>query len=230
MERTPPFVTNRIGPVLQEAVVIAAGIWVVLAMDPWVERNLPNLDVGWRYALSAIAVAVIAQALIQLFFGWPRLTIHWELKGESAPISSIVARGTARRPDSQPFVVTVLIPPGGWIGSLAMKLITRCNVTLQIRIERAAVVPIVERSSMVGSKPTVVPDPNTNGFIVNLGKAPLRPGKWHWATVRWETSQATPGAEVNVDCVLHHENRAMRTLLGLVQKKTNVNQFHVERP
>lgn len=221
---------NRIGPVLWEAVKVAITIWVVLALDPWVENNLPSLDAGWRYLLSAIAAAIILECLLQLVLGWPRLVVEWEVKDESAPINSIVARGTRRKPNSQVFVLKILTPPGGWLGYQTMKILMRLKVTLQVRIDRAGVVPTVERSSMVGTVPTVTSDAASNGVSIELGTAPRRPGKWHWANVRWEIGNAQDGVDFNVDYVLHHKSRFICMLLRvLVMRSTNVRHFQVER-
>lgn len=222
--------TNRIASVLGEAAKVGAAVWVVLTVDPWVAENLPELNVGWRYTLSTIATVVLLEIVLQLILGWPRISIQWEAKGESAPISSIVARATRRNTNSQVFAIKVLIPPSGWVSYQALKLLMLPDVTLQIRIDRAGAVPTVEKSSLDGTAATVTPDSESHGVAVKLGRAPRRPGKWHWADVRWEVSNATAGVDMNVDCVLHHPKPAVRIILGvLVRRTTNVRHFHVER-
>lgn len=222
--------THRITSVLGEAAKVGVAVWIVLAVDPWVTKNLPELNAGWRYALSTIAAVVFMEILLQLILGWPRISIQWEAKGESAPISSIVARATKRNSNSQVFVVKILIPPSGWVSYQALKLLMLFDVTLQIRIDRSGAVPTVEKSSLDGTAATVTPDTGSHGVVVQLGKLPRRPGKWHWADVRWEVSNAAVGVDMNVDYVLHHSNRAVRTILGfLVRRPTNVRYFNVER-
>lgn len=230
MERAPPFVTNRLASVLGEAAKVGVAVWVVLTADPWVAQNLPALNAGWRYALSTIITVLLVEILLQLILGWPRISILWEAKGEAAPISSIVARATRRNPNSQVFVVKVSIPPSGWVSYQALRLLMLFDVTLQIRIDRAGVIPTVENASLNGTAATVTPDLGSHGVTVALGRVPRRPGKWHWGDVRWEVGNASVGVDMNVDCVLHHPWLPVRIILGmLVRRTTNVRHFNVER-
>lgn len=221
---------NRIASVIWEALKVALTIWGVLAVDPWVEVTLPKVEAGWRYLISAVVAATLLELILQLALGWPRIKIQWEDKGESAPISGIVARVSKRKKVSQVFILKVSTPPGGWLGYQIMKLWMRLDVSLQIRIERVAVTPTVERSSLTHNIPSVTPDDESNGVTIKLGSPPRRPGKWHWADVRWEIGELLNGVDVNVDCVLHHRNCIIRWLLWIfVWRSTNVRHFQVER-
>ena len=197
-------------------------------MDPWVEENLPKLDAGWRYLFSAVVTAAVLESVLQIALGWPTVVIHWEDKDEHVPISDIVARATKRRPDSQAFVLKISTPNGGWLGYQVMRAWMRLGVVLEIRIDRAAIVATVDGSSMTSNQPNVTPDDNSNGVVIELGRAPRRPGKWHWANVRWRVVDMSQGVKVNVDCVLHHQNAFVRFLLLIfVRRSTNVRHFQV---
>ncbi|TQJ40602.1 hypothetical protein FBY33_2669 [Arthrobacter sp. SLBN-112] len=215
--------------VLSEAAKVAVAVWVVLWAEPFLESSMPSIDAGWRYLLSAIFTAVVLEVLLQIVFGWPRVDVQWGVKGEDAPIANaLVARVTKRKPDSQVFSLRISAPSGGWLGYQILKLWMLIGVKLQIRIERASVVPSVENSPKVNGLPTVKSDDESKGFCIDLGRAPRRPGQWHWAEVSWRDEATPNGIEINIDYVLHHKNAILRSLLFIfVRKSSNARHFQV---
>lgn len=217
--------------VLWDAAKVALAVWGVLAVEPFLEKDLPNLDEGWRYLISAIFAAIILEFLFQTVLGWPRIHVHWTVAAEDAPISEIVARVTKRKTDSQVFSLSISTPSGGWVGYQFLKFLMLLGVTLQIRIEQASLVPSVEKSRKVGERPTVTPDDESKGFSIDLGKVPRCPGQWHWAEVNWRDETSPRGVDFNVDYILHHENAVARIILfTFVRRTTNARTFRVVGP
>jgi hypothetical protein len=223
-----PHLTNRISGVLGSAIKVAIAAWGTIAIEPWAEQTFPTLGKPLQFLIAAIIAAVTLEILLQVFFGWPRIRVAWSIKGEDAPISEVVARVRRSNKESQVFALKISTPLGGWIGYQLLRLYMLSGAQLQIRIERASIVPTCELSSKVGGVPTVVPDDRSNGFIVDLGKAPPRPGPWHWADVRWRDESTPVGDEFNIDYVIHHKNRLVKFFLNaLIWRSKNASCFRV---
>ncbi|PJJ55317.1 hypothetical protein CLV54_3207 [Compostimonas suwonensis] len=92
-------------------------------------------------------------------------------------------------------------------------------------------VPTCEASFKTAGVPTVAPDDATNGFIVDLGQVPRRPGPWHWADVRWRDESTPMDDEFNVEYVFNHVKPLSQFLLNLfIRRSTNVRKFRVIGP
>jgi hypothetical protein len=203
-------------------------VWVVLWADPWVASALPDLGPGWRYLISAALTATVLEFVLQVLLGWPRITVRWEEKGRPIPITTIGARMTRRKPDSQVFVLHVRTSDGGWLGYQLLRALMRFRPALRIRIDQATVVPTAEYGSQVLGQMTVSADNESKGFVVDLGAAPRRPGEWHWADVSWRNNNMPSGLEVNIDYVFDHPSRLVRVLLSaMVRRPSNAKNFQV---
>lgn len=217
---------SRFLGVLADAAKVAVAAWAAISGEPWVEKILPEAGEPLRYLIAAIIAAVVLELLLQLVFGWPRIVIEWADKGESVPISEVVARVRSVNSESQPFTLKVSVPRGGLIGSLLLRWWTR-RARLQIRIDGALVVPTCEYPSKRASVPTVAADDESNGFVVDLGPVPRRSGLWHHATVRWR-DESTPEGDFNIDYVFDHDKRFVGFLLNhLIWRTKNAKQFRV---
>ena len=231
MAGAPPLLTNRIFGVFGNAIKVACAVWGALWVEPWVEQTFPNAATAVNYLVAAVGAAVVLEILLQIFLGWPRVKIMWTIKGEDAPISEIVARVRSRNQNSQVFSLRISTPSGGWLGYQLLRLYMLLGVKLQIRIERASIVPTCEASSKTSDVVTVTPDDDFNGFTVDLGKAPRRPSPWHWADVRWMNESTPTGDEYNIDYVFHHKNYILKFLLNtLIWNSTNARSFRVVGP
>jgi hypothetical protein len=223
--------TNRISGVLGNAIKVAIAAWGTIAIEPWAEQTFPLLDKPLQFLIAAIIAAVTLELLLQIFLGWPRISVAWSVKGEDAPISEVVARIRRSNKESQVFALKISTPLGGWIGYQLLRFYTLSGAQLHVRIERASIVPTCELSSKVGGVPTIVPDDRSNGFIVDLGKAPRRPGPWHWADVRWRDESTPVGDEFNIDYVIYHKNRLVKFFLNaLIWRSKNARCFRVVGP
>lgn len=228
MAGAPPHLTNKISGVLGDAIKVAIAAWGAIAIEPWAEQTFPSLGKPIQFLIAAIIAAVILEILLQICFGWPRINVAWSVKGEDAPISEVVARIRRSNKESQVFDLKISTPRGGWIGYQLLRLYTMSGAQLQIRIERASIVPTCELSSKVGGVPTIVPDDRSNGFIVDLGKAPRKPGPWHWAEVRWRDEATPVGDDFNIDYVIHHRNHFAKFFLNaLIWRSKYANCFRV---
>jgi hypothetical protein len=228
MAGASPILTNRILDVIRDAVKVAFAAWGALSIEPWAGATFPTLGKPLQFLLAAVIAAAVLEFLLQIFLGWPRIRITWSIKGEDAPISELVARVRSANSVTQVFKLKISTPSSGWIGYQVLRLYMRLGGVLQIRIERASIIPTRESSSKSESLPTVTSDDASNGFVVNLGQAPRRPGPWHWADVRWR-DEATPiGDDFNIDYVFHHERRLVKFFLNiLIWKSTNARYFRV---
>lgn len=228
MAGASPHLTNRISGVLGNALKVAIAAWGTIAIEPWAEETFPSLGKPIQFLIAAIIAAVVMEILLQIFLGWPRISVVWSAKGEEAPLSEVVARIRQSNKVSQVFDLKIFTPQGGWIGYQFLRFYTLFGAQLQIRIERAPIVPTCELSSKVGGVPTVVPDDGSNGFIVDLGQAPRRPGLWHWAEVRWRDESTPVGDEFNIDYIIYHENRLVKFFLNaLIWRSNNASCFRV---
>lgn len=220
--------TNRISGVLGNAIKVAIAAWGTIAIEPWAEQTFPLLGEPLQFLIAAIIAAVTLELLLQIFLGWPRISVAWSVKGEDAPISEVGARIRRSNKESQVFDLKISTPLGGWIGYQLLRFFALSRAQLQIRIERASIVPTCELSSKVAGVPTIVPDDQSNGFIVDLGKAPRRPGPWHWAEVRWRDESTPVGVEFNIDYVIHHKNHFVKFFLNaLIWRSKNASCFRV---
>lgn len=222
---------NRIFGVLGDALKVAGAAWGVLWLEPWTDQAFSNLDKGWRFLISAFIAAIFVELVWQLVLGWPRMEVHWAARGEDVALTEIRAKASKRKPDTQAFHLRISAPSKGWLGHQILRLWMCFGVTLQIRIEQASVVPSVEDSHKVDTRPTTVPDNESKGFGIELGRAPRRPGHWHWADVRWRDESSPPGVSFNVDYVLHHENAFVKFLLcTFVWRSAKARTFQVVGP
>ncbi|MFJ4268433.1 hypothetical protein ACIPY1_17895 [Paenarthrobacter nicotinovorans] len=220
--------TNRISGALGSAIKVAIAAWGTIAIEPWAEQTFPLLGKPIQFLIAAIIAAVTLEFLLQIFLGWPRIRVAWSVKGEDAPISEVIARIRRSNKESQVFSLKISTPPGGWVGYQLLRCCTLSGAELHIRIDRALVAPTCELVSKVGGVPTVVPDDTSNGFIVDLGKAPRTPGPWHWADVRWRDESTPVGEEFNIHYVMHHHNRFVKFLLNaLIWRSKNASCFRV---
>lgn len=159
------------------------------------------------------------------------VAMDWAVKGEDAPISEVVARIRRNNSESQVFSLKISTPPGGWIGHWLLRFYTRCGAQLKICVEQASIVPTCELSSKIQGAPSVVPDDDSNGFIIELGRAPRRPGAWQWAEVRWRDESTPVGVEFNIDYVFQHRNRIIEFFLNaLIWRSKNARCFRVVGP
>ena len=231
MAGAPPLLTNRLFDVLLDALKVAAAVWGAVWMEPWVEQSLPNAGKAIQYLIAALISAFLLELCLQIVFGWPRIKITWSVKGEDAPINEIVARVRNSNPNSQAFSLKISTPPGGWLGYQALRLCMRFGVRLQIRIDRASIVPTCDDSSKVDDVPTIMADNSSHGFVVDLGKAPRRPDQWHSANVRWRNQSTPIGDTFNIDYLFHHDKPLVKFFLNLIlRRKTNARFFRVVGP
>lgn len=220
--------TNRIFGVLASALKIAVAAWGAVWIEPKVQEILPNAGEALHYLIAALIVASTLELFLQVFLGWPRIRIAWAVKGEDAPITEIVARVRRTNANSQVFSIKVSTPPGGWIGYQLFRGYMCLGVRLQVRIERAPIIPTCEGSSKFNGLPTVAADDVLNGFTLDLGRAPRRPGPWHWADVRWRDEGTPVGDEFNVYYVFDHKNPVIKILLNLlIWRSKNARCFRV---
>jgi len=215
--------------VVFEAAKVAAVVWIVVVVDPLLEETFPRVDAGWRYLVSAVLFAALLEGGLQLLFGWPRIVVEWSCKTSDVSSSRITARIPQRKIDSQAFELRVSTPTGGWLGYQVLRLLMLLGVTLQIRVDRAAVLPSVENYHTIAGVPTVTPDSVSRGFNVALGSAPSRPGTWHWARVTWADDGHLDDVECNIDYVLWHPSWLARCVLLFVWKTKNAGRFQVVR-
>lgn len=228
MAGASPHLTNKIPGILADALKVAIAASGAIAIDPWVEQTFPALGKPLQTLVAAIIAAAILEGLLQLLFGWPRINIAWSVEGEDAPILEVVARIRRNSKESQVFNLKISTPAGGWLGYQLLRWYTTSGAQLHIRIERASIVPTCEHSSKADGVPTVVPDDRSNGFIVDLGKAPRKPGHWHWAKVRWRDEATPVGDDFNIDYVIHHPSRfKMFFLNALIWRSKNASRFRV---
>ena len=207
---------------------VAMAAWTTLSLEPWAEKTLPMAGKPLQFLVAAIISAATLEILLQVVLGWPKIKLTWSVKGEDAPISEVVARIRPGNSESQVYSLKLSAPSAGWLGYQILKLYTLSGVRLQIRIDQASIVPTCEVSSKIGGVPAVVPDDRSNGFSIDLGKAPRRPGPWHWADVRWRDESTPAGDEFNIDYVFHHENRLIGLFLNaLIWRSTNARCFRV---
>lgn len=231
MAGASPLLTNRIFGVLANAVKIAVAAWGAVWIEPKVQEILPNAGEPIHYLLAAVLAASTLELLLQVILGWPRIRIAWAVKGEDAPISEVVARVRKSTANSQVFSIKVSTPPGGWLGYQLFRGYMRLGVKLQIRIERAPIIPTCEGTSKFNGLPTVAADDALNGFSLELGRAPRRPGPWHWADVRWRDEGTPTGDEFNIYYVFHHQNPFVKFLLNLlIWRSKNAHRFRVVGP
>ncbi|MFP3579999.1 hypothetical protein SB659_10500 [Arthrobacter sp. SIMBA_036] len=220
--------TSKIYGVLGNAFKVAIAAWGTISIDPWAEQTFPLLGKPIQFLIAAIIAAIILEFLLQVIVGWPRIRVEWRDKAEDAPITEIVARIRQSNSESQVFSLKISAPGGGWLGHQLLKLYTRSGAQLKICIEQASIVPTCELSSKVGGAPSVMPDDSSNGFTVELGKAPRRPGPWHWAEVRWRDESTPVGDEFNIDYVFQHKNPLVKSLLNvLIWRSKNASCFRV---
>ncbi|WP_100345974.1 hypothetical protein [Compostimonas suwonensis] len=216
---------------LWDALKVAVAAWAVILLDPWLEETFPTVGDPIRFLVSAIVAALILELLVQFVFGWPTIKIAWRVKDEEAPISELAARIRPGNRESQVFSLKVSVPSGGLIGHHVLRRCFRSGAQLSIRVERASVVPTCEASFKTAGVPTVAPDDATNGFIVDLGQVPRRPGPWHWADVRWRDESTPMDDEFNVEYVFNHVKPLSQFLLNLfIRRSTNVRKFRVIGP
>ncbi|WP_285241506.1 hypothetical protein [Pseudarthrobacter sp. MEB009] len=207
---------------------VAMAAWTTLSLEPWAEQTFPMFGEPVQFLFAAIISAITLELLLQIFLGWPRIKVVWSVKGEDAPISEVVARIRPGNAESQVYSLKVSAPSAGWLGYQILRLNALCGAQLQIRIDQASVVPTCEASSKTAGVPSVVPDDRSNGFTIDLGKAPRRPGPWHWAEVRWRDESTPVGDEFNIDYVFHHKNPFMKLYLNaLIWRSKNASFFRV---
>lgn len=122
------------------------------------------------------------------------------------------------------------MPEQGWLGFQILKWLTGKGLVLEITVQTVDVFPTREYSSKVspGGKLAVKPIDSKGGFYVELENPPLRPGRWHYAVVRWENQERPGGEGFNVDYNLRHTCWILERISQLVVKCTsNVRSFRV---
>lgn len=208
---------------------VGVAAWTAIWVEPWIAETLPNAGTPIHYLVAALLAALVLESAFQFFFGWPRIKIEWADKGESVPISEVVARIRPSNSESQAFTLKVSTPPEGIIGYQVLKCcMKRSNVRLQVRIEHALIVPTCEYPSKRRSTPTVTSDDRSNGFVIDLGPVPRRPGLWHHATVRWRDESTPLGERYNIDYVFDHDSRTIKFFLNrLIWRSKNAREFRV---
>lgn len=218
--------TNRIFGVVLDAAKVAVAAWGAIWIEPWTAETFPTLGEPVHFLISAVIAALVLEIVLQLIFGWPRIKIAWSEKGSDVPMSEIQAKFRRTNATSQVFCLKLSTPPAGWLGYQVLRFYMLAGVQLQIRIDHAAIKPICETYSKRDEVPTVIADNSSHGVIVDLGRAPKRPGSWHYADVRW-TDEGTPANdEFNVDYVFHHKNPIVKFLLNrLIWRSKNARHF-----
>lgn len=221
---------NRFIGVLLDAVKVAIAAWAALYVEPTVSEILPNAGAPLQYLLAALFTAVVLEFALQLFFGWPRISVTWGVKGEEAPISEVLARIRPGSAESQVFTLKIAVPAGGWLGQLILRSAILPGTQLVVGIEQASIVPTTENSFKAGGIPTVVADDEAKGFAIELGKTP-KPGPWHWAEVRWRDESTPRDDEFNISCSFQHPKPSTQFLLNMfIRRSTNARKFRVVGP
>lgn len=221
---------NRFIGVLLDAVKVAVAAWAAIYVEPTVSEILPTIGAPAQYFIAALLTAAVLEVVLQLIFGWPTIAVTWNVKGEEGPISEVIARIRPASSESQPFTLKVSVPNGGWLARLALRSAISPGVLLQIGIERASVVPTTENSYKANGVPTTVPDDQTNGFLVDLGRPP-GPGPWHWAEVRWRDESTPTDDGFNILCSFRHPKPFQQLLLNLsIRRSMNARKFRVVGP
>lgn len=230
MERAKSEVKNRWGVIASESAKVAVLVWVVSFLDPFVEQVLPKLGLGFRYLLSALVSAFVLEVVLQLVFGWPKLTIRWVEQGEPvAPRRELIARMTLRKKVTGVVRLNVTASSDGWLGHFLLRVIVGGGSVLRVELNESSLRPFVDGSSERNDADTVVPNDGTHGFDVDLGPVPRRAGEWHWARVRWEADAIPDDVPFNIYLSLHHESRVRRLLMMFVIKSSNVRLLRVIR-
>ncbi|NQX28301.1 hypothetical protein HQQ81_13215 [Microbacteriaceae bacterium VKM Ac-2854] len=212
---------------LLDAVKVAVAAWAAIYVEPKVSEILPTIGAPLQYLIAALLTAAVLEVTLQLLIGWPRIAVTWSVKGEDGPISEVIARIRPASNESQPFIVKVSVPNGGWLARLALRSAIRPGALLRIRIEQASVVPTTENSYKKNGVPTTIPNDETNGFIVDLGRPP-GPGPWHWAEVRWRDESTPRGDDFNILCTFQHPKPSKQFLLNLfIRRSMNARKFRV---
>lgn len=231
MAGASPLLTNRLVGVLGDALKVAIAAMATLWIEPWTASTFSAAPTAVRYLIAAVIAAVVLEFLLQIVLGWPTIKIEWTDKLASAPISEVRATVRPSSSESQVFHLDISTASAGWVGNQALRLLFRTGATLNIQIERALVVPTCESSSKDGTGssgvPTVTANDPLNGFSVRLGQAPLHPGIWHYADVRWRNESTPLGTEFHINYLFDHSKPAVKMLLNLIRRSTNANRFRV---
>ena len=227
--------TSRILGVVGDAAKVAVAAWAALWIEPWADETIPSLPKPLSFLLAAVIAAIVLELIFQILFGWPEIRVQWSDKSETAPLSEVRAKIRGSTSDSQALKFEVQVASGGWLAHQLMKLYTRAQLTLQIRIEHALIVPTCEHSSRTGTVPNrvlaVTADDTMNGFTVRLGSAPRRQGIWHFGTVRWRDESTPVGPEFRIDYIIHHRQFFLRILMNiLIRRTSNAQVFRVVGP
>lgn len=223
---------SRIAGVLGDAMKVTIAAWSAIWIEPWVEQAFPAFGTPLHYFIAAAIAAVILECILQIVLGWPRIKITWSVKNEDVEIAEIVARMGKRNPSSQVFNLKISTPNGGWLGYQLLRAYMHLGLELHIRVDRALLVPTREDGvSKTDGLPTVLPHDASNGFVVDLGSAPRKPGPWHWADIRWRNEGTPTGDDFNIYYVFHHRNAAVKRLMNcLIWRSKNARKFRVVGP
>jgi hypothetical protein len=222
-------VSNRVTGVVFEAAKVGAVVWGVLAVDPWVQQTFPDLPTGWRYAISAVCQVLILEVVLQLAFGWPRIDLRWMAHGDATPLRALVLNASRRTKVAESIDLELQVPTTGWLGHQLLRASMRWGVILRIRADEAPIDPSVERSSQRDGAAAVRPSTTTHGVDIELGPAPIRPGSWHWAEIKWTVTDF-PDGEFNIEYQLYVPDKPGLTwLLHLIRVQRSAQTIRVVR-
>lgn len=232
MAGTSTLLRNRIAGVFGDTVKVAIAAWSAVWIEPWVEQTFPTVGTPLQYLIAALIAAATLECVLQIVLGWPRIKIVWAVKGEDVEITELRARVRKRNLSTQVFTLKISTPRGGWLGYQLLRAYMHLGVELRIRVERALLVPTREDGgSKSNGLPTVLPHDASNGFTVDLGPAPSKPGPWHWADVRWRNEGTPTGVDFNVYYTFHHKNHIVKHLLNcLIWRSKNASRFRIVGP
>lgn len=209
---------------LVEAAKVAVVATASFTIEPLFEQVFPYLNQVIRFFLCAAASALLLEFVLVVLFGWPRITIVWELKDET--VRALVARFSPRKPSSQPFNFKVEATNCGWLGYKLLRLLLGKDSELRVAIDRAQLFPICEQSSQTLGRPAVLSQESIGGFGVRLGELPELPGPWHYAIVRWENRGTPSGEEFNVRYKFENPSNVRRWILNrIVRRPNNASSF-----
>jgi hypothetical protein len=221
---------NGGGRFLLHTAQIAVAAVGIVAVDPFLEIQLPEAPDGVRYALSALGAAAVLELIRTFIAGRPILRFEWRLAANPEVVERLDLKASVLQPDSEQYELKLHCEARSLAASWILMAAARQDVRILVTTRQAPIIPTVERSSFEGSDEACSFDAAANGVIISMLTPPRRSGEWHTATLSWEVRDVSMKSETNVEYEIQHAKPLMRLVFRvLIRRLSQVKTVSVVR-
>ncbi len=221
---------NGAGRFLLSTAQIAVAAVGIVAVDPFLETQLPEAPDGVRYALSAFAAAVLLELIRTFIAGRPALRFEWRVAGSPDVVDRLDLKASVLQPDSEQYELKLHCDARSLVASWILKAAARHGIRVLVTTRQAPIIPTIERSSFEGPDEACSFDAASSGVSISMLTPPRRSGEWHTATLSWEVRDVSMKSETNIEYEIQHAKPRTRLLFHvLIRRLSQVQSVCVVR-